>query len=201
MLEDFRLKVFVTVAKEGSFTKAAAALGVTQPAVSQNIADLEKMTGNRLFDRLRGEVVLTPQGKLFMEYADRILEACASAGNMFAALQPSTIRISVSEELYSFFVAPALERFGTIHPEISFERAIFDDADLVLSMRPAPETPFEINPECIARIRMSVSLPPKMGDYRATHEKSSYFDLIYQPSQVFACTKTCRILKEYLTSF
>lgn len=201
MLEDFRLKVFVTVAKEGSFTKAAAALGVTQPAVSQNIADLEKMTGNRLFDRLRGEVVLTPQGKLFLEYADRILEACASAGNMFSALQPSTIRISVSEELYSFFVAPALERFGTIHPEISFERAIFDDADLVLSMRPASETPFEINPECIARIRMSVSLPPKMGDYRATHEKSSYFDLIYQPSQVFACTKTCRILKEYLTSF
>lgn len=201
MLEDFRLKVFVTVAKEGSFTKAAAALGVTQPAVSQNIADLEKMTGNRLFDRLRGEVVLTPQGKLFLEYADRILEACASAGNMFTALQPSTIRISVSEELYSFFVAPALERFGTIHPEISFERAIFDDADLVLSMWPAPETPFEINPECIARIRMSVSLPPKMGDYRATHEKSSYFDLIYQPSQAFACTKTCRILKEYLTSF
>ena len=201
MLEDFRLKVFVTVAKEGSFTKAAAALGVTQPAVSQNIADLEKMTGNRLFDRLRGEVVLTPQGKLFMEYAERILGACASAGNMFSALQPSTIRISVSEELYSFFVAPALERFGTIHPEISFERAIFDDADLVLSMRPAPETPFEINHECIARIRVSVSLPPKMGDYRATHEKSSYFDLIYQPSQAFACTKTCRILKEYLTSF
>ena len=201
MLEDFRLKVFVTVAKEGSFTKAAAALGVTQPAVSQNIADLEKMTGNRLFDRLRGEVVLTPQGKLFMEYADRILGACASAGNMFSALQPSTIRISVSEELYSFFVAPALERFGTIHPEISFERAIFDAAGLVLSMSPAPETPFEINPECIARIRMSVSLPPKMGDYRATHEKSTYFDLIYQPSQAFACTKTCRILKEYLTSF
>ena len=200
-MEDFRLKVFVTVAKEGSFTKAAAALGVTQPAVSQNIADLEKMTGNRLFDRLRGEVVLTPQGKLFMEYAERILGACASAGNMFSALQPSTIRISVSEELYSFFVAPALERFGTIHPEISFERAIFDDADLVLSMRPAPETPFEINHECIARIRVSVSLPPKMGDYRATHEKSSYFDLIYQPSQAFACTKTCRILKEYLTSF
>ena len=201
MLEDFRLKVFVTVAKEGSFTKAAAALGVTQPAVSQNIADLEKMTGNRLFDRLRGEVVLTPQGKLFMEYAERILGACASAGNMFSALQPSTIRISVSEELYSFFVAPALERFGTIHPEISFERAIFDDADLVLSMRPAPETPFEINHECIARIRVSVSLPPKMGDYRATHEKSTYFDLLYKPSPSFACTRLCRLLKEFLTSF
>ena len=45
MLEDFRLKVFATVAAEGSFTKAAAVLGVSQPAVSQNIAELEKLSG------------------------------------------------------------------------------------------------------------------------------------------------------------
>ena len=56
MFEDFRLKVFVAVAEEGSFTKAAARLGVTQPAISQNVADLEKMTGVKLFSRLRGEV-------------------------------------------------------------------------------------------------------------------------------------------------
>ena len=57
MLEDFRLRVFMAVAEEGSFTKAAASLGVTQPAVSQNIADLEKVTGQKLFERMRGEVV------------------------------------------------------------------------------------------------------------------------------------------------
>ena len=45
MLEDFRLKVFMAVAEEGSFTRAAKSLGVTQPAVSQNIAELEKQTG------------------------------------------------------------------------------------------------------------------------------------------------------------
>ena len=58
MLEDSRLRVFMAVADEGSFTKAAARLGVTQPAVSQNIADLEKVTGQKLFERMRGEVVL-----------------------------------------------------------------------------------------------------------------------------------------------
>ena len=59
MLEDFRLKVFMAVASEGSFTKAASVLGVSQPAVSQNVADLERMTGVKLFERLRGEVNLT----------------------------------------------------------------------------------------------------------------------------------------------
>ena len=50
MFEDFRLNVFVAVAREGSFTKAAAALGVSQPAVSQNVADLEKSLGVKLFE-------------------------------------------------------------------------------------------------------------------------------------------------------
>ena len=45
MFEDFRLKVFMAVATEGSFTKAAAVLGISQPAVSQNIAELEKSSG------------------------------------------------------------------------------------------------------------------------------------------------------------
>ena len=42
VLEDFRLRIFMAVAEKGSFTLAAKALGVSQPAVSQNIAELEK---------------------------------------------------------------------------------------------------------------------------------------------------------------
>ena len=48
MLQDFRLKVFMAVAEYGSFTKAAESLGVSQPAVSQNIAELERNLGVRL---------------------------------------------------------------------------------------------------------------------------------------------------------
>ena len=73
MLQDFRLKVFMEVARQKSFTKAAAALGVTQPAISQNIAELEKGLGVRLFDRLKGETVLTPEGEVFSSYAERLL--------------------------------------------------------------------------------------------------------------------------------
>ena len=53
MLEDFRLKVFMTVAQAGSFTKAASVLGISQPAVSQNVAELERLSGRKLFERLR----------------------------------------------------------------------------------------------------------------------------------------------------
>lgn len=201
MFEDFRLKVFMTVAREKSFTKAAAELGITQPAVSQNVSELEKATGVKLFERLRGEVVLTPQGEVLLEHAVRIAEECTAAGNLFVHLQDAQVRISASEELYSFFVAPALEEFMTVHPEVSFEKAIFEDADLVFELKSSPESPFDINPDSIARVRMSVSRPPKMGDFKATHEKSVYFDVLYRPTQAFACTKLCRLLKEYLTSF
>ena len=201
MLEDFRLKVFVTVASEGSFTKAAAVLGVSQPAVSQNVAELEKLSGVKLFERLRGEVVLTPQGVVFKEYAERILKTCSSAAATFAKTSPAVVRVSASEEVFSLYLAPALEKFMTIHPEVSFERAMFEDADVAVVLEKASDSPFEIPSDSIARIRVSISPVPKMGDYKATHEKSSYFDLLWQPTPAFACTQVCRIMKEILTSF
>lgn len=201
MLEDFRLKVFIAVASEGSFTKAAARLGITQPAVSQHIAELEKVTGVRLFERLRSEVVLTDQGRVFKDYAEGILSSYASAENMFSHLSSATVRISATEELFSNYVSPALDRFMAVHPEISFERAIFEDADLVLLMKPSSESPFEVPEDSVARIRVSRSLPPKMGSLSAAHEKVSYFDILYQPTPAFACTRLCRVLKEYIISF
>ena len=200
MLEDFRLKVFIAVAQEGSFTKAAALLGVTQPAVSQNIADLEKMTSRKLFDRLRGEVVLTSQGRVFMDYAKTMLGMCEDMGNMFSTFPPTAVKISASEELYAYFIAPSLESFIALHPEVTFERAIFDDADLSISLKPSSDSPFEIPADSISRLRISAGPAPKMGDYKATHEKTKYFDVLYRPTPAFACTRVCRVLKDYLAS-
>lgn len=200
MFEDFRLKVFVAVAEEGSFTKAAARLGVTQPAISQNVADLEKMTGVKLFDRLRGEVQLTPQGEVFMKYVHNILGACSSAGNMFSSVTPAKVRVSATEEVFRYVFMPALETFLKVHPDVVVERALFEDADLRLVLEKAPESPFEQNPDAVLRLRVSVSPAMKMGDFAATHEKITYFDLLFQPSAAFACTKACRLMKNYLAS-
>ena len=102
MLGDFRLKVFLALSKTGSFTKTAAALGISQPAVSQNIAELEKDLGVRLFERGRGEISLTPQGRAFQSYAGKILYWYDSARMMFGPGGPArrkTVRICASGRL------------------------------------------------------------------------------------------------------
>lgn len=200
MFEDFRLKVFVMVASEGSFTRAAAKLGVSQPAVSQNISDLERITGEKLFDRLRGEVVLTPQGEVFMKYARNILDTCASAENMFSQVTSQVVRVAASEEVYVHLLSPALEAFLKVHPGVVIEKALFEDADLRLVLAKAPDNPFEPNPYAVLRLRLSVSPAMKTGDYEATREKISYFDLLFQPTPAFSCTKLCRLMKDYLAS-
>ncbi len=83
MFEDFRLRVFDRVAGLGSFTAAARSLGITQPAVSQHIAELEKEAGGRLFDRSRGHVELTPRGRQFAELAARVLDSYHALNQAF----------------------------------------------------------------------------------------------------------------------
>lgn len=73
MIEDSRLRIFDTVARLGSFTSAARELGISQPAVSQNIAELERQLDTALFVRERGSVSLTDKGRLFKSYCDQIL--------------------------------------------------------------------------------------------------------------------------------
>jgi len=73
MLDNFRLRVFASVADTGSFTVTARNLGVTQAAVSQHVAELEKTVGEELFARARGGVSLTAAGELLLKYVKNIL--------------------------------------------------------------------------------------------------------------------------------
>jgi DNA-binding transcriptional LysR family regulator len=68
-----QLRYTVAVAHRLSFTQAAAALSVAQPALSQQIAGLERELGVRLFDRTNRRVVLTDAGRAFVRRAERIL--------------------------------------------------------------------------------------------------------------------------------
>ena len=76
-MADRRLQVFHAVAKHLSFTKAAEALFMTQPAVTSQIRQLEEHFSTRLFDRTHGRISLTAAGCLALEYAERILGASA----------------------------------------------------------------------------------------------------------------------------
>ncbi|MEX0744790.1 MAG: LysR family transcriptional regulator, partial [Phycisphaeraceae bacterium] len=72
-MADRRLQVFHAVAKHLSFTKAAEALFMTQPAVTFQIRQLEEHFDTRLFDRAHGRIALTAAGQVALEYAEKIL--------------------------------------------------------------------------------------------------------------------------------
>jgi DNA-binding transcriptional LysR family regulator len=72
-MADRRLQVFHAVAKQLSFTKAAEALFMTQPAVTFQIKQLEEHFNTRLFERGRGQISLTEAGRVVFDYAERIL--------------------------------------------------------------------------------------------------------------------------------
>ena len=76
-MADRRLQVFHAVAKHLSFTKAADALFMTQPAVTFQVKQLEEYYNTRLFDRAQGRITLTAAGSVALAYAERILALSA----------------------------------------------------------------------------------------------------------------------------
>ena len=67
------LEYFVVAAQEGSITRAAELLHVSQPTVSRQLMELEEELGRKLFDRSKRSVTLTQEGLLFRESAQEIL--------------------------------------------------------------------------------------------------------------------------------
>lgn len=139
MLEDFKLRIFLTLARECSFTKAAFALDISQPAVSQSIAELEKNLGVKLFDRQRGEVSLTPAGEIFGKYAQNILGQYAEAAKVFSPLQPQTVSVCASDEVYEYVSEVLLREFLLVHPEITLSRTDAEYADVVFRSVPVDD--------------------------------------------------------------
>ncbi len=82
MLSDPLIVTFLTVVRKGSFTEAAKELGITQPAVSQQISRLEDQLGFALFQRTPA-LELTKTGELFLGYARRIQDAYDLVNNAF----------------------------------------------------------------------------------------------------------------------
>src|SRR5437870_12785570 len=81
-----QFEVFLAVAKAASFRLAAEAMHLSQPALSQHVAEMERELGTRLFDRLGRKVALTEAGRVLEEHAHRLFASLASARAAVAGL-------------------------------------------------------------------------------------------------------------------
>lgn len=115
-MADFRLEVFYTVAKRLSFTKAAAELFITQPAVTKHIHELEDEYRAKLFDRNGNRIKLTPQGNLLLAHAENVFELNRKVAfeiNALSNLQEGLLRIGASTTVAQYIIAPMLAKFKT----------------------------------------------------------------------------------------
>ena len=120
-LED--LRVFVTVASERSFSRAARKLRRTQPAVSQAIRRLETAVGERLIDRASRDGTLTDAGDLLLDYAGRLLRLVdEAAGAVIDLRDVRKGRVLIgANEAGVHTVLPVIGAFQKRHPEIVVE--------------------------------------------------------------------------------
>lgn len=117
---DFRLKVFKTVAEQLSFTKASKILFISQPAVTKHINELEKQFGKALFNRHGNSISLTKEGKVCLEYTNRILSLYETLEKEFTDLDgalPSKINLAASTTIAQYILPSLLAKFKTAHPD------------------------------------------------------------------------------------
>ncbi len=121
-MSDFRLRVFRSVAKNLSFTKASQELFVSQPAITKHIQELESAYQTRLFDRQGNKISLTESGKLLMEHCDRILEDYKRLEYEMHLLNneyTGELRLGASTTIAQYVLPPLLARFIKKFPQVN----------------------------------------------------------------------------------
>jgi len=123
-----QLEVFLAVAREGRFSRAAEKLYRTQSAVSQTIRKLEDELGEPLFDRSSREGLLTDAGRVLHEYAEKLLHLRGDAQEALVELRElQTGKLVIAaNELTVLYLLPILADFRRHHPmiKVTVQRAL-----------------------------------------------------------------------------
>ncbi|MGQ9371987.1 LysR family transcriptional regulator [Azospirillum sp. ST 5-10] len=122
MIQDLRhIRAFLAVARVGNFTRAAAELNISQPALTVQIRQFEDMLGIRLFDRNKRQVVLTRAAKELLEPLQRVvvdLETVMHSASEFVGLKRGTVRIATLPSVAANLLPRAIQAFGRHHPGV-----------------------------------------------------------------------------------
>ena len=123
-MEMSQLEFFLQVVEEGSFSKAADAVGRTQPAVSIAVRRLEEEVGAPLFDRSQKTPTLTEAGVVIQDYARRILslrDDARAAVSELRALKRGLVRVGANESTSLYLLPQVILSFREKHPDVKVE--------------------------------------------------------------------------------
>jgi DNA-binding transcriptional LysR family regulator len=116
------LATFLAVEQTGSFTRAAARLGIQQPTVSQHIRRLEQQVGRTLMLRDTHSVSLTSDGEAMIGFARNILAATEQAAAYFSGSRPrGRLRIGIADDLALTRLPQILRDFRRDNPLVDFD--------------------------------------------------------------------------------
>jgi len=164
------IRYLKAVAEHGSFTRAAQALHVSQPALSQQIKELEDRLGAQLLDRSGRRVRPTDVGSAYLDRARRALnelDEAARAIRDVEDLSVGSLRLGITPSVAAYLIGPLSQRFWRAHPGITLsirvsaqeeiEPSLIDDElDLGIGFGDLPSDPIEVTPLHRERVALIV---------------------------------------------
>jgi DNA-binding transcriptional LysR family regulator len=159
-INPLQLSAFLRLARTGSFSEAARLQGISQPALSRMVQQMEEAVGGRLFDRTTRSVALTPTGQELLPIAERLIaEFDSSFGELARFVEGRRGRVAVAAlpSMAAVLLPPAIARYREGRPDV--EVAILDGlsgsvldavaqgrADIGLTIRPSPQATLAYRP-------------------------------------------------------
>lgn len=120
-MEIDQIETFLAVVTYGGFHRAAAALRVSQPAISARVRALEDSLGVKLFSRVRGGLSVSPAGKALRPHAEQLLRDVARARQAIHELQPSVggaLRIAAALSVCTYFLPDVIKDYQAANPKV-----------------------------------------------------------------------------------
>lgn len=125
------LKIFTIVADAGGMSKAAKELHITQPSISQAIAELERYYGVKLFERLSQKIYLTKEGELMLSFSRHILDSFEQMEKaMNQAVEKSNLRIGCSVSVGTCLIEEILDEARERIPQCQISVVVANSSEI-----------------------------------------------------------------------
>lgn len=192
------LKIFLEVARSGSFSKGARSLGMDVSTVSRHIAQLEQSLNCPVFERVQGGLKTTPNGAALVEHVEGMESHALSlvdSANLDETRPTGTVRVGTMEGIASFYLSGQLVAFREQYPQVQVELVTSShhvhvshrEADLFLSFFPAQARGVDVFPVgqfslhlYAAPAYLAQQGSPESVDDLASHQFVSYIDDLVQ---------------------